>query len=105
MLNEQSMFTARDETTAAAGGGGELRSRGSFSSRNFNPQFGDDGTPGASCGEKRGWQRLKASRLGVLCKRKACVLGIVAFLILATMGVAIPLENVNIEIVSVGCEI
>ena len=105
MLNEPNMFTAGDETTAVAAAGGELRSRGSFSSRGHAPQTGDDGIPGGSCGQKKGWQRLKASRLGVLCHRKACLLGIVACIILAAMGIAIPLEDVNIQIVSMRCGI
>jgi hypothetical protein len=100
MLNEPNMFASGDETTAVAGGGGELRSRGSFSSRGLNSKFGDDETPGGSCSQKKGWQRLKASRLGVLCNRKACLLGVVACIILAAMGIAIPLEDVNIQIVS-----
>jgi len=106
MLNEPNMFTAGDETTAVGAGGGELRSRGSFSSRDLAPQTGDnENTPGGSCGRKKGWQKLKASRLGVLCNRKACLLGIVACIILATIGIAIPLENVNIQIVSMRCGI
>lgn len=106
MLNEPNMFTAGDETTSVAAGGGELRSRGSFSSRGLASQTGDDETtPGGSCGQKKGWQRFKASRLGVLCNRKACLLGIVACIILATLGIAIPLENVDIQIVSMRCGI
>jgi hypothetical protein len=85
------MVTAGDETTTV---GGELRSRGS---RSFNPQFGDDENSDASCGQRKGW---KSSRLGVLCNRRACLLGIVACLILAVMGISIPLDSVNVQIVS-----
>lgn len=77
---------------------GELRSRGASSSRN-NPQSGDinddDAAAGASC-QRRGWLRMRASRLSILNKYKSRVFGAVVILILATIAVVISLEDVHI---------
>ena len=83
--------------------GGELRSRGG--SRN-NPQSGDeDENIQMSCSQNVGWLRSKASRFGKMGKRAPILLALIAvMLVLVTMIVAIPLEDMKMNLVSCCCD-
>lgn len=87
--------TTTNTATASASGGGQLRSRSSFSiTERNNPQSGEADNIVESPGQQRGWLRSRASRLGG--KRRACAVATIVVLVAATVGMAIPLEDVNI---------
>lgn len=83
--------------------GGELRSRGG--SRN-NPQSGDeDENIQMSCSHQNvGWLRSRASRFGKMGQRAPILIALIVLLVLVTMIVAIPLEDMNMNLVSCCCD-
>ena len=82
--------------------GGELRSRGG--SRN-NPQSGDeDENIQMSCSQNVGWLRSKASRFGKMGKRAPLLIALIVLLVLVAMIVAIPLEDMKMNLVSCCCD-
>ena len=77
----------------AAAGGGELRSRSSFSSRD-NPQAG--GEEEDNVNQKKGWLRSRVSRFSTFGKRKSCIITGILLLILATIGVLVSAEEIRL---------
>ena len=92
IIQRQNKTMSTDAKSAAAAGGGELRSRSSFSSRD-NPQPGGEED---NVNQKKGWLRSRVSRFSTFGKRKSCIITGVVFLILATIGVLVSAEEIRL---------